>query len=940
MTKPANKHRLRSNKTRPAGQRLPGFASLWFPSDQSARLHELLGTDNEAKEAPLRRDVRSLGILLGEVLREQCGEAVFGHVERLRDLLIQNRGEEESGSTSLGTLMQEAREVVGSMSLTDAYHVTKAFAVYFELTNLAETNHRKRRRRVLNLDAQQTPAAGTLRATLLHMREAGISADQALQAMQSMRIVPVFTAHPTEVARRTVLGMRRRIAQEIASLDVVPLTATQAGERASTIAAEITAMWQTDEVRRRRPTVGDEIRMGLTYYRFSLLAAVPHVIQETAEAFYDVYGSRVAPHALTTVLRFGSWIGGDRDGNPNVTSASTREAVELARALILRFYESQIDQLYGRLSASEHQVDVSHEVRDLLERYRRAMPEVEINALRYPEPELYRRLLAYIHHRLKRSRENARDPHAYASAEEFSADLHLICESLAQHGALRIAGCFVTPLLLAVEVFGFQLQTLDIRQHARVHAAAVAECAAESNGKTGSPSEATKELLESLQVVKEIKARYPAETITRWVISGASSVDDVRDVMQLAKTAGLALRGGTTAGDPGLMPVPLFESIATLQACPELCRQLWTSPEYSALLDSWGRQQEVMLGYSDSNKDGGMITSTWEIYKAHRELHRVADDSRVKLTLFHGRGGTVGRGGGPTYAAIVAQPPGAFTGSLRLTEQGEVMNWKYADVQLSTWNLESMLAAALEALARPKGPKPGEDREWEAAMEELSREAFAYYREHVAENAAMLRYFEQATPVGELESARIGSRPTRRSQSHSLDDLRAIPWVFGWMQSRHGLPAWFGVGRALDSYIHRAGGGLGSLQTMMQRFPLFTVMLRNVEIGLAKSDLSIARLYAELVDDVAMREHMFGIIEEEFRRTVDIVLRVSGERFLLEHNPVLHRSIRLRNPYVDPLSLLQIEFMRRKRAGEAGEEIDYALGATINGIAAGLHNTG
>ena len=911
----------------------PKFLDLWFPADQEERFRELLGVDARAKQAPLRRDVRSLGMLLGQVIREQCGEPLFETVERLRELLTQHRTEEGTDARDVSALLKEARALVERLPLADAYHVTKAFAIYFELTNLAETNHRKRRRRVLNLESRQQPLPGSIRGVLVRMRERGVIARDALAMLARITAIPVFTAHPTEVARRTVLGMRRRIAQEIAALDVVPLTAAQAEEHATNIAAEITAMWQTDEVRRRQPTVGDEMRMGLTYYRFSILSAVPRVLQQISQSFQDVYGCAVPEEVLTGIFRFGSWIGGDRDGNPHVTHSCTRDAVMLARELVLRHFESQLDRLYGRLSASEEQVAISPAVRELLARYRATMPEVEINALQYPEHEVYRRLLAYIHHRLRRSRENAAHRDAYPRPEEFAADLRLIRDSLAAHGAGRSAERCLDPLLRAIDVFGFHLQTVDVRQHARVHAGAVAELAGDA-----ARSPLTSELLATMAAVRQIKTEFPAETISAWVISGATSVQDIRDVVRLAEVAGVDLRA--RAHDPGLMPVPLFESIATLRQCPQVCHDLWTSPEYQPLLESWGRRQEIMLGYSDSNKDGGMLTSTWEIYKAHRELHRVAEECRVQLRLFHGRGGTVGRGGGPTYAAIVAQPSGAFTGSLRLTEQGEVMNWKYADVQLSTWNLESMIAASLEALARPDGPQPGDDREWEAVMEELSGDAFAFYREHVADNPALLSYFELATPVRELEAARIGSRPARRSKSNRLDDLRAIPWVFGWMQSRHGLPAWFGIGHALEQFAARHPDGVDQLRRMTHKFPLFDVMLRNVQMGIAKSDLSIARLYAGLVPDSSIRDSVFSLIETEFRRTVDTVLRVTGERFLLERNPVLHRSIRLRNPYVDPLSLLQIELMRRKRAGESSAEIDYALGATINGIAAGLHNTG
>jgi phosphoenolpyruvate carboxylase len=409
-------------------------------------------------------------------------------------------------------------------------------------------------------------------------------------------------------------------------------------------------------------------------------------------------------------------------------------------------------------------------------------------------------------------------------------------------------------------------------------------------------------------------------------------------VVRLAETSGVAVAG--TEADPGLMPVPLFESIEDLRNAPEVCRALWTRDDYGRLLDSWGRRQEVMLGYSDSNKDGGMLTSTWEIYKAHRELHRVARECGVTLRLFHGRGGTVGRGGGPTHRAITSQPAGAFDGEIKITEQGEVLNWKYSDPVLAERSLELMVAASLDALARTDAPEPAQEERWERAMEEMSAEAFGFYREKIAENPDILVYFQQGTPVGELEHARIGSRPARRGETRGLDDLRAIPWVFGWMQSRHVLPAWFGVGYAMERYAARGAEEEALLREMMGTFPLFEDLIRNVEMGMAKADFPIARRYAALVPDEEVRERVFGMLVEEFERTRRVVLRITGQEQLLQDNPVLARSIRLRNPYVDPLSLIQVSLLRRKRAGEEGDDLNYALAATINGISAGLRNTG
>jgi phosphoenolpyruvate carboxylase len=502
--------------------------------------------------------------------------------------------------------------------------------------------------------------------------------------------------------------------------------------------------------------------------------------------------------------------------------------------------------------------------------------------------------------------------------------------------------------LRQVETFGFHLHTLDIRQHARVHARAIRELSSgaglNEEGQIqlpAAPSPPTSELLESLRAVAELKRSFPPEAIRAYVISGARNGADILSLVWLAGLSGVHVAARGDGKDPGLMPVPLFESIEDLRNCPQVCRALWTSPDYAQLLDSWGRRQEVMLGYSDSNKDGGMLTSTWEIYKAHEALHRVAEECRVRLRIFHGRGGTVGRGGGPTHHAIVAQPPGAFGGSLKITEQGEVLNWKYAETVLAERNLELMIAASLEALARPGGlGSRTQIADWEAAMETMSRDAFVFYRSKIADNPDILPYFEEATPVMELEHAKIGSRPARRGECQGLSDLRAIPWVFGWMQSRHVLPAWFGVGYALENFIGADPHRERLLQVMFSDFPLFADLISNVEVGMAKADLAIARLYASLVPDRPLRERVFALITEEFHRARRMILRVSRQSCLLENNRVLARSIRLRNPYVDPLSLIQVELLRRKRAGESSAELNYALAATINGISAGLRNTG
>ncbi len=925
---------------------------LWRTPDQTARLAELTSDDRDLKEQPLRRDVRLLGRLLGEVLKEQAGVALYEAVEELRQLTIRQRDAQarvsrhDTGALDEQELMKSAGRLIREMSNAEAYKLTKAFAIYFELTNLAETNHRKRRRVAAQLRPERAHQPGTFPGTLRRMKEAGLSAEAALELLRRVEIIPVFTAHPTEVARRTVLFKRRRIAQELEALDRLPLTEEQAARGQSVIFAEITALWQTDEVHRRQPTVGDEIKLGLDYYDTCLIDSLPRVYREMAGVFAEVYGSPAHATELPTCIRFGSWIGGDRDGNPNVLPETTRAALDLARRLILNHYIAATADLMDRLSSSVRQTAAAPSLVEALNLYAESFPVVALkNATRAPH-ELYRRHLDYIAYRLEHTREGRAGAVAYQEAKDFAADLELLRASLVENGGERPARLWLDPLLRQVETFGFYLHTLDIRQHARVHARAVAELSGGADAGAGgvpinAPSDATTELLDTLRTVAELKRSFPPEAIRTYVISGARTAADVTSLVWLAHLGGVSVAAAADGRDPGLMPVPLFESIEDLRRCPEVCRELWTSREYAPLLESWGRMQEVMLGYSDSNKDGGMLTSTWEIYKAHRALHGVADECDVRLRLFHGRGGTVGRGGGPTHRAIVAQPVNAFGGSLKITEQGEVLNWKYAEPVLAERTLELMIAASLEALSRSAGT-PSRERlsEWEAALDEMSSDAFDFYRTHVAENPDILPYFEEATPVLELEHARIGSRPARRGERRGLDDLRAIPWVFGWMQSRHVLPAWFGVGYALEKFADMDASHEHLLQEMGKDFPLFESLISNVEIGMAKADLSIAALYAGLVSDEALRERVFALITEEFQRTRRMILRVSRQSRLLENNQVLARSIRLRNPYVDSLSLIQVELLRRERAGEESDELNYTLAATINGVSAGLRNTG
>ncbi len=925
---------------------------FWRAANQAERLEELFTSDPQVKDLPLRRDVRSLGKLLGVVIKEQAGQEVFDAEEQLRRLAIRHRemekdlGEGELESPEERALLQEAVAIIARMNTSQAYQITKAFATFFELTNLAETNHRKRRSRA-HLVSAAPDKPGSLRATLQRMRQTGIDASQALEWLRQVEVTPVFTAHPTEVARRVVLFKRRRIAGELEQLDRLPLPAAEAARSQEAILAEIAGLWQSDEVRRQKPTVRDEIVMGLDHYTVSLLPPMASLYEEMTRDFREVYGVELDSGELPTVVRFGSWIGGDRDGNPFVSAESTRDALQKARELILSDYLDAVEKLRKLLTPSTFRVGVAAPLREALQRYAELLPEAAREADALPEGELYRRFLSIIRYRLRRSLLEVGDPEGYPDAAALRADLEILSQSLRAQGGQRLALRLVEPLLRKVATFGFHLHTLDIRQHAKVHAGAVSELAAGAGHAANpatplppAPSAQTAELLETLRAIGLLKTSFPPEAIRSYVISGASSVQDVLSLVWLMELCGISVAGRRDPRDPGLMPVPLFESIEDLRNAPDICRTLWSSADYAPYLDSWERWQEVMLGYSDSNKDGGMLTSTWEIYKAHRALHRVAADCGVKLRLFHGRGGTVGRGGGPTHRALIAQPAGAFTGSFKLTEQGEVINFKYSDPALALRNFELMIAASLEALTRTGLVEPTPDPGWEQAMEQMSAEAFACYRQKIADNPDIVPYFEQATPVLEFELAKIGSRPSRRSQNRGLDDLRAIPWGFGWIQSRLLIPAWFGVGTAFENFAARGESEKQLLRTMMRRFPIFFDMVRNVEMALAKVDLPLARCYAGLVPDPDLRERVFSMVVDEFFRTRRMILQVTAQERLLQTNPNLANSLRLRNPYVDPMSLIQIELLRRKRSGQETDELNYVLAATINGIAAGLRNTG
>ena len=865
--------------------------SLWTPTSWTDRLAELEARSPEAKEAPLRRDVRSLGMLLGEVLREQAGTPLYDAVETLRRTAIARREADdparremdaptssEPGATGRNHLNQALQSIhAHANNLTITYQLARAFSFYFELINLAETNHRKRRRLATALDSSTVPQRGSLRGALRQLKLAGIDASEARALLAKVRISPVFTAHPTEVARRSVMFKRHRISDLLEQIDRIPVPAAALDSLEHDLLAEITALWQTDDVRSERPTVRDEIRMALDYYESSLFDTLPVLYAEVALALATEYPEPAAESGsladLPQLVSFGSWIGGDRDGNPFVTPQATRDALAMAHALLLTHYGRRLQNVFEQLGSSTQQVPVTPELEALLDRYlaelRTAGQPGPIEALaeRFRHERL-RLLVACIMMRLGATPQSAvplpgtAALRPYTRAADLLSDLTALRDSLLAHHGTRLSKMLIDPLLLEVRTYGLHLQTLDIRQHAKIHAAAIAELSAfQPSSEPGAPSgtassegaasqrlflppaltPATAEVLDTFRTIAELKQTYAPESIRQYVISGAASAEDILHVLRLARLGGVTVEA--SGDDPGLQPVPLFESIEDLQNAPSIMRALWSSDVYQPLLASWNHRQEVMLGYSDSNKDGGMIASTWEIYQAHRALHVVAKECGIILRLFHGRGGTVGRGGGPTHRAIFAQPMDSFSGELRLTEQGEVLNWKYSDVILAERNLELMIAAALDAVARPDAILQSQSHRKSSALpsevegpvggnptnpstnpappslpsSQLPSSLFLHSSlhrrnppllggRHEPALSILLRLlpprtssttlrpsptFEQATPVAELEHARIGSRPAKRRRQQRPQALRK--------PTQHGRPARHPLGLRLDA---------------------------------------------------------------------------------------------------------------------------------------------
>ncbi len=900
------------------------------------------------EDEPLRQDVGFLGALLGDVLKEQGGDALYERVERTRRAAIRRRQGDAAADRQLA-------ESLAELEPDDARELVRAFSSYFSLVNLAEQVHRIRRRRdYLRADGTEQP--GSLRAVVRTLAERGVDLERARSLVQALRITPVFTAHPTEATRRTILAKEQRLARLL--VDRMEHSGMTPDERASLegrLRAEVTITWQTDEQPAVRPSVADEVEHVVFYLSDVLYRVVPPLYEALSSALDETYGAGAGQNLATSLLRFGSWVGGDMDGNPNVGADTIMATLARQRELVLSRYREEVRQLFDHLSQSRTRVDFDDRLLERLDAYRELLPRTAAGMpSRYDEMP-YRALLWLIWARLGATGEGSDE--GYPDAAALAEDLELVATSLERHRG-RHAGLFaVRRLERRVATFGFHLATLDLRDDALMHRRAVgalvddggfpdrpaterlarlrqaleAPAPASAIDPASAPEEARR-TLGALAAAGRARRRFGPDAVGPYIISMAAGADDVLAVLELARRAGLV----DSSGRVELDVAPLFETVDDLDRCGRVLEAMLSEPAYRDHLGHRGNRQLVMLGYSDSSKFSGIAASRWALYRAQEELVAAAEEAGVHLTLFHGRGGTVGRGGSKPREAILADPCGAVHGQLRLTEQGEIIAAKYGLRGIAERTLELMTGAVLQVTSGCE-PDAGPTQEWRQAMGTVASAGRQAYRDLVHDDPDFVPYFRSATPIDVIERLPIGSRPASRRSGHGVENLRAIPWVFSWTQSRHLLPGWYGVGAGLERALAEHGEAV--LAEMAAGWPFFSNLLADVEMVLAKADMGIAERYATLAGEVGQR--MFPRIRASFESTRDLVTRLQGVDDVLDDEPILKRSIMLRNPYVDPMSLVQVDLLRRWRATDRTDEgLLRALFATVRGIARGLRNTG
>ncbi|QCI67425.1 phosphoenolpyruvate carboxylase [Phreatobacter stygius] len=913
------------------------------------------------EDARLRTDIRLLGRILGDTVRDQEGEAVFDLVERIRQTSIRFHRDDDEPAR------RELEAILDGMSTAETVLIVRAFSYFSHLANIAEDQNHIRRTRQQSL-AGAAPRAGTLANAVARARAAGIGQAALRRFFGEALVSPVLTAHPTEVRRKSTIDREMEIAALLDRAERTRLTPEEVAADEEQLRRAVLTLWQTNLLRRTKLTVLDEVANGLSFYGYTFLREVPRL----HSALEDRLNADRPPDdpdgeaELASFLRMGSWIGGDRDGNPFVTAEVMRGTLRMQSTQVLRFYLDELHELGAELSLAAQLVAVDADLQALAARSPDPSPHRRGEPYRLAVSGIYARLAATAFELdgLEVSRHPVGDAAPYATAAEFKTDLDVLHRSLNANQSGVVARGRLRLLRRAVDCFGFHLARLDMRQNSVVHQRTVAElleaaapgtryaAMAEDERialltaelKTARPlaspflgySEETKGELAVLRAAAEAHRVFGPAVIPQSIVSMTEGVSDLLEIAVLLKEVGLV----DPKGSSRLNIVPLFETIADLRNCAGVMDRLLALPEYRRLVDSRGGLQEVMLGYSDSNKDGGFVTSGWELYKAEIGLIEVFERHGVRLRLFHGRGGSVGRGGGPSYDAILAQPGGAVNGQIRITEQGEIISSKYSNPEVGRSNLEILAAATLEAsLLQPQRSAPRE--EYLAAMETLSAAAYAAYRGLVYETEGFQDYFWASTVISEIATLNIGSRPASRTKTRKIEDLRAIPWVFSWAQCRLMLPGWYGFGSAVESWVaEHPDKGIAFFQELYREWPFFRTLLSNMDMVLSKSSIAVASRYAELVPDETLRETIFQRIRAEWQSSIRALLDIMGHDRLLHGNPLLERSIRNRFPYLDPLNHVQVELLKLHRAESTDEQVLRGIQLTINGISAGLRNSG
>ena len=894
----------------------------------------------------LRADIKFLTTILADIIRQQHGEDLILKIEEIRTLAKEIRQNQNS------FLVESQKKLIASLSLEEAHYVTRAFTIYFQLLNISEEVQRIRRLRYYDQDLNVLQDM-SVRKLFKDLKVEGFSKEEIAEFLSQCSIEPVLTAHPTEVKRRTVLDHLFSICGHLIQLDRVNLTILEEEEIAAQIKESLEILWQTAEIRGRKVQVLDEVEHTLFYFDRTIIELVAN-IQRKIERELDVTD-------IEPFIHFGSWVGADRDGNPNVTAAVTQTTALKQRKLIINYYLEILEGLIRRFSQSYAYVNVSKKFLESIEADTAALPESARELERYETQEIYRTKFSFIHRKLELVLTGK--PGRYLNPQEFLDDLRLVQDSLEKNKGFLSSHGDLDRLIAQVKIFGFHLAKLDFRDHSQKIRKTIEDVLGEGCydretllteiSKTKrrpliAHSAEGKDILSQYKAFSYLKEKFDPNIVQNYILSMTESPVDILALFYLGVRQGLIHVAHKKVKKAQISFVPLFETIDALSRSHEIMEELFTIPIYRSYVRAQGNIQEIMLGYSDSSKDGGYLAANWNLYKAQKNLVRTAEKYGIGLKFFHGKGGTVDRGGGESHRAILGQPCSAVGGRIKITEQGEVVSQKYANPVVANRNLEQMISAVVwsNLVTSRQVKNNAKIKVWEERLKELSENSFVFYRQLVFGTPGFLQFYHQATPIDVLKISKIGSRPSARSDKQTIDQLRAIPWVFSWLQSRYIISAWYGIGYALEKYVLENPNGMEDLREMYRQWPFFNSLIHNVQVSLAKTDLYIAELYSDVVEDEELRKKIHSSMVEEHERATQSVLLISEQQELLDYHKILKESIRLRNPYVDPLNYLQLRFLQEKKnltpdASDAKRAaIDEILLLTVNGIASGMKSTG